>query len=389
VTRVAIAFACAPLSALALVAAFALASASASGCSGDETARPGAASPSARVASPAIPRPPPPEPLVVEAPDAWVPQWSSEDASVRAPAPARPLPEPAFGATEPAKPGDPHAFRLAAALRAMRGTRSGAKVLKTMSVIPAVIEAKAKTGVDPFADGEWLLVYGSKVELPGPNANVVKHGRSDGEVTKTIADAGLDAWDAGTSTNAFRADIYGVCDVLVRPQPGVVALVPGDRARDLTAALASKSLDPGVKPGELARVFVAEPAKVARFLPAEIVRASVTVKAASDGGLELGAEADCPDAATCKTTATALDELARRQNSLMVRIVTKNVLANLAVRADGAKLKATLHASPEQVDAALALTRSFLGLPAEDPSDPTPSPSAGAGGPSPRDRQGP
>jgi hypothetical protein len=55
----------------------------------------------------------------------------------------------------------------------------------------------------------------------------------------------------------------------------------------------------------------------------------------------------------------------------MVRIVTKNVLANLAVRADGAKLEATLHASPEQVDAALSFTRSFLGLPAEDPNDQT------------------
>lgn len=369
--RIAIASACAPLSASALVIALAAASGSTSGCGGDETSRGGASSPSARSEAPAMPRPPAPEPLVVEQPDAaWSPQWTNEDAPLRGSSRVPPpLPEPAFGAGESAKPDGMHAFRLAAALRSMRAARSGAKVLKMFSVVPAVIDAKAKMGVDPFADGEWLLVYGSKVEIPGPNANVVRHGRSDAEVTRTIADAGLEAWDGGASANAFRADIYGVRDVLVRPQPGVLALVPGDRARDLTAALAPKTLDPGVKPGELARVFVAEPAKLVRLLPAEIVRATVIAKAAPDGGLDLAGEADCPDAASCTTTAAALDELARKNNSFMVRIVLKNLLGNLVVRADGAKLKATLHASPEQLDAVLSLMRSQLGLPAEDPSD--------------------
>ena len=93
------------------------------------------------------------------------------------------------------------------------------------------------------------------------------------------------------------------------------------------------------------------------------------VKSATDGGLDVSAEADCPDAASCKTTATALDELTTKQNSLMVRIVLKNLLANLSFRARGTKLEATLHAAPDQVDAVLNLTRAQLGLPGEDPSD--------------------
>ena len=64
-----------------------------------------------------------------------------------------------------------------------------------------------------------------------------------------------------------------------------------------------------------------------------------------------------------------LDALAQKQNSLMVRIVTKNLLGNLTLRADAAKLKASLHAAPDQVDALLNLTRAQLGLPGEDPSD--------------------
>jgi hypothetical protein len=349
------------------VARLALASALALGCGGEES-RPPAVVPPVPV-RPVATKPEPTEPA-----DASVISSGLEDAGappVTLPPPRPSSPEPAFGASESAKPGDAHAFRLAAALRAMRAAPSGAKVLKLLSVIPGVIDAKATTGVDPFADGEWLVVYGSKVEVPGPNANVVKHARSEGAVTSAFADAGLEAWDGGAgagTTGAVRADVYGVRDVVLRPQLGVVALVPGDRARDLAAALA-KPIDLGVKAGELARMFVAEPAKLARFLPAEVVRATVVAKAAPDGGLDVSAEADCPDAASCKTTAAALDELAKKQNTLMVRIVLKNVLAGLSFRSDGTKLKATLHAGRDQVDAVLNITRVQLGLPAEDPSD--------------------
>lgn len=345
-------------SVIAGASAFAFAVALAFGCGGEESERP-----------PEVPRVTV-RPARTREParelDASMGAVTSEDASAPAPRPKLPLPEPAFGAAEPTKPGEAHAFRLAAALRLMRATRSGAKVLKMLSVLPDVIDARAKTGVDPFADGEWLLVYGSRVAVPGPNANVVKHLRAEADLTRANVDAGLEAFDAGPS--AVRAEIYGVRDVLLRPQAGVLALVPSDRAADLAAALA-KPIDPQTKPGEMARAFVAEPAKLVRYLPAEVVGAVVVVKSAPDGGLDVSAEADCPDAATCRTTATALGELTTRQNSLMVRIVLKNLLANLSFRARGTKLEATLHAAPEQVDAVLNLTRSQLGLPWEDPSD--------------------
>ncbi len=294
------------------------------------------------------------------------PVATREDAPAAAPAPKPALPAPMFGATEPLMPGDAHAFRLAASFRSMRATGSGAKILKLLSVVPEVIDARAKTGVDPFADGEWLLVYGSSVSIPGANANVVKHLRSEAELTRANVDAGTGASDAGPG--AVHAEIYGVRDVLLRPQASVLALVPRDRAADLGVAL-SRAIDPGTKPGELVRISLAEPAKVVRWLPADVVRATVIVKPASDGGLDLSAEADCPDAASCKATATTLDELVQKQNSLMVRIVTKNLLGNLTLRADATKLKASLHATPEQVDALLNLTRAQLGLPGEDPSD--------------------
>jgi hypothetical protein len=331
--------------------------------------------------SPAVPpvttSPPPAVPALVfetkadERRDASFTDWSVADAAVR-PSPVRAVAVPSYGAAESPKPGETHPFRLVAAVRAMRASPSGAKIVKMLSLVPDVIDAKARTGVDPFAEGEWLLVYGSAIGVPGPNANVLKHARTEAELAKAAADGGFESWDAGAAPpgagtpGALRGEVYGVRDVLLRPQAGLLALVPEDRARDLAAALA-KPIDPGVKPGELARIFAAEPAKIVRFVPADVVRATVLVKPASDGGLDASAEADCADAVSCKTTATALEELAKRSNSMMVRIVLKNLLGGLAVRAEGTKLKATLHAAPDQVDAALGIVRAQLGLPETAP----------------------
>ncbi len=287
---------------------------------------------------------------------------ASRDAgSVATVTPPRALPEPVFGAGS-VKPNDAHAFRFAAALRAMRANRSGANALRTMSLLPAVIDAKARTGVDPFADGDWLLVYGAEVGVPGPNANVVRHSRPEADVARAIADGGFEARDAAPM-GSVSADLLGVHDVLLRPQPGTLALVPADRAVDLGAALA-KPVDLGVKAGELARIFIAEPAKLMRVLPKEVVRLNVSVKPASDGGLDLASDADCGDVQSCAATATALEDFVKRQNSILVRFATRGLLSGLALRADGAKLRGTLHASPDQVDAILGFVRAQLDLPA-------------------------
>lgn len=339
-------------------------------CGGGEATRAEATSPSISSAATPVAAAAPSAPRA-EPRDASVTQWSTAEPAVHLPAP-RVVPEPEFGAAEPARPSDTHTFRLAAALRAMRASPSGAKIVKMLSLIPDVIDTKTRTGVEPFEDAEWLLVYGSRVGVPGPNANVVKHSRPEAVVAKAVADGGFEAWDAGASaavapgtTGAMRGEMYGVRDVLLRPQPGVLALVPGDRARDLAAVLA-KPIDPGVKPGELARIYVAEPAKLARFIPAAVVDATMIVTPAMDAGLHVAVEGLCPDPEACRATATDLEQLASRFNSMMVRIVTKNLLGNLTVRADGATLKATLHVAPDQVDALLNLLRAQLGLPAPD-----------------------
>lgn len=276
-----------------------------------------------------------------------------------------PEPEVAFGPGS-VKPGDPQPFRLAVALRAMRASASGAKIATMLSLVPEVIDATTKTGVDPFVHGEWLLVYGPRVEIPGPNANVLRHAKPDAEVTKALVAAGFEARDGGVG---MQAALYGAKEPLLRPQPGMLAIVPVDRAVDLQAAL-KPAVDPGVKAGELARMFLAEPAKTLRVLPNEVIRANVIAKPAGDGGLDLSAAAQCPDAAACTAAATKLTDYVGRQNSMMVRMVTRSLLSGLVVKGNGAMLEATLHATPEQVDAILSLLRAQLGLPPPPPRSP-------------------
>ena len=282
-----------------------------------------------------------------------------------APAPPAPAPEPevTFGPGS-VKPGDPQPFRLAVALRAMRGSASGAKIATILSLVPEVIDASKKTGVDPFVHGEWLLVYGPRVEIPGPNANVLRHAKTDVEVTKALAAAGFEARDGGVG---MQAALYGAKEPLLRPQAGMLAMVPADRATDLQVAL-KPAVDPGVKAGELARMFLSEPAGSLRVLPSDVTRATVIARPASDGGLDLSADAQCPDAAACTAAATKLTEYVGRQNSMMVRMVTRSVLSGLVIKGNGSKLEATLHATPEQVDAILSILRAQLGLPLPPPA---------------------
>ena len=86
-------------------------------------------------------------------------------------------------------------------------------------------------------------------------------------------------------------------------------------------------------------------------------------KPGADGGLDLSADAQCPDAPACTAAATKLTDFVGRQNSMMVRMVTRSLLSGLVIKGNGTKLEATLHATPDQVDAILSLLRAQLGLP--------------------------
>jgi hypothetical protein len=280
----------------------------------------------------------------------------------------------AFGAGA-VSPSDPHAFRLAADLRALRASPSGSLLTDTIALLPDVVAVKDRTGVDVVADGDWYLVYGEDIDVPGANANVLHHGRASGEVERAMTDSGLESFDVG-GARAVRSELFAVRDALVLPRASLLAMVPRDRATDLAAAL-TKAFDAGLRSGELVRATIEEPSRATGLLPREVTHAVVTVRAGAGGGLDVGAEADCPSVDACKAIAEGLRERARRAGTVVVRIATRGLFVPLGeegkpggegLRAEGTKLRAVLHASVDQVAGIVNFARAALGLPGIDPN---------------------
>ncbi len=259
-------------------------------------------------------------------------------------------------ATESVKPADPHGFRLAASLSTMRASPSGAKLLALLH--RASDHFKVQIGASLAAEADWLLVYGPRVAFPGPNACVVKHHLPERVLATLIAERGFEPWDVGPpavggSSGATSGDLYGAREVLLRPQPGLLAFVPAGRAREFVPVLA-RALETGLKPDELARVFVAQPWKVAGALAADFAGVTLSVTASPDGGLDVSAHATCAKPSSCAEAVTTLAGAVRRANTFLVRLATGNVLGGLALHTANGKATATLHATPEQVDASLS-----------------------------------
>lgn len=246
----------------------------------------------------------------------------------------------------------------------MRASPSAAKIGRSLSLLPAIIDAKRRTGIDPFEDADWMLAYGPSIGAFIVNATVVRHHRKDEEVTQAIEQGSFEKSDH--AEGGLASDLFGADTVLLRPRARTLAFVPQDRAKDFTAVL-SKLDDPGLRSAEIARFALLEPAKVlASIVPAEVTSAEGSVRPGQGGGLDASAEGACATAEACKEAAKAIEATVTRQNSMIVRMMTRGLFNSLKVRAEGAKVKATLHADPEQIDALVQLVRAYLGLPAVD-----------------------
>ena len=253
------------------------------------------------------------------------------------------VPEPVWGAGS-VKPNEPHPFRLVVSISAAQKNAAAAQLLELFDRLPAVSDWEERTGV-PVRAGDALLVYGKEIGLPGANASVLRLPRAV----------------ALTPVPSFQA--FGVRDAVLHPHPTLVAFVPSDRASDFEAALKAP-FDFGVKPGEVARVTVAELPRVMPLPEQAKQNLLLVVKPATDHGLDAAFEVDCGvDAAKCAAVASDVTDFVARSNSIMVRLATRGILNGFTARVDGKKLKATLHITPEQMDANLRMASAIFGLP--------------------------
>jgi len=224
--------------------------------------------------------------------------------------------------------------------------------------------------LDPVRDADLVWVRGPSLvhtehAMIVVRANVTE-GVLDGAVTaasKGYARGG--AFDAGIAgTPAFRAYAEGAERVIVRP-PGKWMTIAAPADIDAAAHAHERA---AVVNGDVYHVTLDDPTKLIR-LPglawnADVTRVDFGVRARADGGADMTVVGACVDEAAAEAaTAAANDAITTTWNTMGVRLITRNILANVAAVQEGSGFRVAIPASADQVQAILALLQAMLGLP--------------------------
>jgi hypothetical protein len=232
--------------------------------------------------------------------------------------------------------------------------------------------------IDPIKDTDWILIYGPSLIHTDRDAVFVHYSISD-----TIVEAAVDSiakrYDKG---GAYDAGVPGVkaavgfADngerVFLRGQSHVLVIVPKDKANDFAKLAKRATINPRVRPGEAMRLVVKDPWKQIT-IPGLKFNQSLKelrlwiVPRPSDGGADVFVEGDCTDEEAANEAADALTDIVKRVNSLGVRVVTRGLLNNAKITADGTHIKSQLSASQEQLEALLQGLGAALGAQIQPP----------------------
>jgi hypothetical protein len=241
----------------------------------------------------------------------------------------------------------------------------------------------SQTTVDPIKDTDWILIYGPSLIHTDRDAVFVHYSIAD-----TVVDNAVDSiakrYDKG---GPFDAGVPGVKAALgfadnaervfLRGQTHVLVIVPKDKAKDFALLAKKATINPRVRPGEALRLTVKDPWKQISIPGLKFSQSLKELRLwivprPSDGGADIFIEGDCTDEEGASDAATALTDLIKRQNVLVVRAATRGLLNNAKVTADGTHIKSQLSASQEQLEAILQGVGAILGVQVQ--------PGAGAGG---------
>lgn len=231
----------------------------------------------------------------------------------------------------------------------------------------------SQAAVDPMRDTDWILIWGPSLIHTERDAVIVHYSVSDA-IVDTAVDSVAKRYDKG---GAYDAGVSGVkaslghADnaerVFIRGQPHVLVIVPRDKATDFAKLAKRATINPKVRPGEAMRLTVKDPWKQISIPGLKFSNSLKELRLwivprASDGGADVHVEGDCTDEAAAADVADALTDLIKRQNAMGVRIVTRGLLNNAKVTADGTHVRSHLSASQEQLEALLQGVAAVLGV---------------------------
>jgi hypothetical protein len=195
----------------------------------------------------------------------------------------------------------------------------------------------------PLTDLDWIEVVGPKD--PAHERMIVRTAAPD------------ETLDARLQT---RSD--GSLRVVERAQPHLVAALPPDAApATLQSLRASRLTEPDDSDAdEVLHVDFPHPHGVMLYVPANVRRAVVRADSRPGGAAEGFADLTFDDDATAARMAGELRARAESMNSVVVRLLTRDLLGGLVITAEGPVVKLSLPATKEQLESLATLASAML-----------------------------
>ncbi len=256
----------------------------------------------------------------------------------------------------------------------------GARMGALLSSIPQWDDFIAGTGVNPIQQADWLLISGPGLVNTTNDVILVRYNAPDAVVDHAIDVISKKSFNGGpfdAGVPGMRAAL-GTADraprVFLRPQHGLLAVVPPFYAAKAAAILTHARVSPHVRPGEAMRLTLKKPYQPFPDVPKTVSELRLWIVPNAGGGAEVYAEGDCASPADATDAADHLRKvLDRYRGNLAVRIFTHGLLSSLTVDANATHVEVHLSATEDQVDALLSLVESTITTTKSAPPPPAPS----------------
>ena len=284
------------------------------------------------------------------------------------------------GAAGAIQAGDPLVVLLVNAAE-IRKNPVGSQLGPLLSAIPQWDDFMAGTNIDPIQQTDWMLISGPGLVDTTNDVILVHYSAPDAVVDKAI-DVISKKYDRG---GPFDAGVPGVkaaighADraqrVFLRPQAGLLAVVPPHYANTAAKILVHAKVSPRVRPGEAVRLKVAKPYQPFPDIPRTVSELRLWVVPRSDEGADVYAEGDCANDADAVDAAKQIKSvLDRFRRNLFVSAMTHGLLDSLDVTSDGKLVKLHLQPTRGQLEALLTLIEGQIRTLKSAPPPPPPAP---------------
>jgi hypothetical protein len=267
-------------------------------------------------------------------------------------------------------------------MSAIRNHPEGKRLGPLISAVPQWDDFLVGTGVDPLRDIDWVSINGPALLHTEKDVIILHYSASDAAVDKgvrVLAGKYAQGGPINVGVPGVRA-VRGYGDraerIFLRPQPHVLAIVPGFYAKT-AAQILSKASIPGVlkRASEAVRLTLVHPHGPMPGVPESVTEVRLwIVPRNDDGGADVYGEGDTADASESQAAVLALKRLIDEQNSIGVQLLTQGLLNRVELQPDDKTVRLHLRVTRDQIEVILAYVAGRLGvsLPPNPDSDSPP-----------------